>query len=112
METLTLLQLNEDELRTLILEVLESYSSSEQVSTKPEADDIGGIEVAMEVTGLSKATIYSRCSLRTLPHRKKGKKLYFSRKELEEWIESGRRKTRTEITSDKETRDRRNYETK
>ncbi len=99
METLTLLQLNKDELRSLILEVLESYSSAEQLTTKPVPEEFGGVDLAIEITGLSKATIYSRCSLRTLPHLKKGKKLYFSKSELMRWIESGRRRTRTEIAS-------------
>lgn len=70
---------------------------------KDTIDEIGGIGLAVEITGLAKATIYSRVSMRTIPHRKQGKKLYFSRKELNDWIDKGRRKTREEIASDSAT---------
>ena len=74
-----------------------------QGEQKTVIDEIGGIELAMEITGLAKATIYSRASARTIPHRKKGKKLYFSREELTDWIDTGRRKTRAEITNEAES---------
>jgi excisionase family DNA binding protein len=56
---------------------------------KPE---IGGIELAQEVTRLSKARIYALVSARQIPHAKRGNKLYFTRSELQEWITVGQRK--------------------
>ncbi|MBT2557564.1 helix-turn-helix domain-containing protein [Hymenobacter sp. ISL-91] len=54
---------------------------------------IGGIDLACEVTGLTKNTIYALCSRRGIPYSKPagGSKLYFNRAELLEWIASGRR---------------------
>jgi excisionase family DNA binding protein len=64
---------------------------------KEREDEIGGIELALELTGLAKPTIYSLVSTRKIPHSKRGKKLYFSRKELLEWLTTGKRKTKDEI---------------
>lgn len=50
---------------------------------------IGGIELAVEVTGLAKATIYSLTSKGGIPYYKRGKKLYFNRQKLTEWIVEG-----------------------
>ena len=54
----------------------------EQQEEKEREDEIGGIELAIELTGLAKPTIYGLVSERKIPHSKRGKKLYFSRKEL------------------------------
>lgn len=59
--------------------------------------DVGGIELAQEITGWSKATIYTKCHFRSLPHSKKGGKLFFSRTELLTWLKEGKRTTRKEI---------------
>ncbi|NEM99436.1 helix-turn-helix domain-containing protein [Pontibacter burrus] len=46
---------------------------------------------------LSVATLYTKVSCRELPFSKRGKRLYFHRGELEEWVRQGRRKTVSEI---------------
>lgn len=56
-----------------------------------QPDTIGGIELAQEITGLSKSTIYKRTMRRELPHSRVGGRLYFNRSELEAWINSGKR---------------------
>jgi excisionase family DNA binding protein len=71
----------------------------EQEETKRE-DEIGGIELAIEVSGLAKPTIYGLVSRREIPHSKRGKKLYFSRRELKEWLTTGKRKTQDEIAEE------------
>ncbi|MDJ1498984.1 helix-turn-helix domain-containing protein [Cytophagaceae bacterium DM2B3-1] len=58
---------------------------------------IGGIELAMQTTGLAKSTIYNLVSSGNIPHMKRGKKLYFSRKELEGWIQDDKHKTLQEL---------------
>ena len=52
---------------------------------------IGGIELAQEVTRLSKPRIYALVSARGIPHAKRGNKLYFDRANLLTWINNGRR---------------------
>ncbi|TXK45826.1 helix-turn-helix domain-containing protein [Pontibacter qinzhouensis] len=46
---------------------------------------------------LSVATLYTKVSCREVPFSKRGKRLYFRKSELEEWVRQGRRKTVSEI---------------
>ena len=62
-----------------------------------DKDTIGGIELAIQITGLAKSSVYNLVCARAMPHYKKGKRLYFKRKELEDWIAAGKRKTMEEI---------------
>jgi excisionase family DNA binding protein len=88
-----------DEIRSAIRDELAVFFSSYQIQPQPETDEIGGVEMAMQITGKAKPTIYDLVHKRQIPHSKRGKQLYFSRRELLEWIRSGRRKTATEIKS-------------
>ena len=63
---------------------------------QPERDEIGQMEMAVEVTGLARRTIYKHTHRRTIPHRRVGGRLYFRRSELEAWLDNGRRPTVTE----------------
>ncbi|KAA9349575.1 helix-turn-helix domain-containing protein [Larkinella humicola] len=54
-------------------------------------DEIGGIELAQQLTRLSKARIYTLVSQREIPHKKRGNRLTFSRTELIGWLEEGKR---------------------
>ena len=56
-------------------------------------DEIGGIELARQVTRLSAARIYTLVSERKLPHKKRGNRLTFRRSELLEWLDEGNRET-------------------
>mgnify|MGYP003831105809 CR=1 FL=1 len=46
---------------------------------------------------LAKPTIYGFVSKRTLPFIKRGKRLYFSRLNIIQWLEEGKKKTKNEI---------------
>jgi excisionase family DNA binding protein len=75
--------------------------------TKPELDsqignDFLTIEEAGELLKLAVPTIYGLVNKRVIPYMKKGKRLFFSKKELTEWVKSGRRKTAAEITEEAE----------
>jgi hypothetical protein len=61
-------------------------------STPVNEPAIGGIELAQEVTRLSKARLYALVSARQIPHAKRGNKLYFTRSELQAWVTAGQRK--------------------
>jgi hypothetical protein len=74
-------------LEALLVEILKHLRSSNSYDT-PE---IGGIELAQEITRLSKARIYALVSARQIPHAKRGNKLYFTRAELQTWVTIGRR---------------------
>ena len=60
----------------------------------PAPDEVGGIELAMQVTRLSKPRIYTLVSERAIPHKKRGNRLTFRRSELLTWLEEGNRAER------------------
>ena len=62
-----------------------------------------GIDEACKVVDKAKSTVYTLSRKRILPSYKKGKKLYFFKDELLEWIENGRRKTMEEINDDSQS---------
>lgn len=48
--------------------------------------------------------LYQLTSLRKIPHIKKGRKLFFSKSELAQWLLAGRVKTQTELDREAEAR--------
>ena len=60
-------------------------------TTAPDAPEVGGIELAQQITRLSKPRLYALVSARGIPHSKRGNKLYFSRAELLDWVKAGQR---------------------
>jgi predicted DNA-binding transcriptional regulator AlpA len=67
------------------------------------ADEIGGIDLWCEVTGLSESTGYKKVHFRQVPHFKKAGRLYFRRSELEAWLDDGRRPMASEIAEERMT---------
>ena len=75
--------------------VKETVAESHRQEASPvSAPAIGGIELAQEITSLSKARIYTLVSERGIPVSKRGNKLYFSRADLLAWIGEGKRAVR------------------
>lgn len=102
-QQITIHNLSMEDIREAVrIELAEFLNTNSGESRLREKDEMGQIEMAMEITGLARATIYSRCSKRTLPHIKRGKFLYFSRSDLGKWLQEGKRKTREEIAADAE----------
>ena len=101
MQNLTFTPLTESDLRAAIRGELESFFAEHTLNaSQVETDQIAGIDLACEVTGLAKPTIYGLVAQSKIPHMKRGKLLYFSRQELTEWIKQGRRKTVADIQSE------------
>ena len=71
-----------------------------RTNEKP-ADEIGGLDMAVKITGLAPRTIYKRTHRREIPHSRVGGRLYFKRSELLEWIENGRRPMASEIAEER-----------
>jgi excisionase family DNA binding protein len=78
-------------LEALTLEALQCLRNS----TTAPAPEVGGIELAQQVTRLSKPRLYALVSARQIPHAKRGNKLYFNRAELLEWVAVGKRSEKT-----------------
>ena len=60
-------------------------------------DEFLNIEQVASFVGLSKDTIYGLTHKKLIPHFKTGKKLYFNKAEIADWISSKRVKTNQEI---------------
>ena len=70
----------------------------------PESDELLTIDEVAELLHLSKTTVYSKHSKGEIPGVcKKGKRLYFQRQVIIDWIKSGRRKTNAEIQAEAQT---------
>ncbi len=102
MENLVFTQLSIPEVQQLFRKELENFFAEKILNQKADADEIGGIDLAIKITGKAKPTIYSLVHSRKIPHSKQGKQLYFSRKELLDWLKAGKRKTQSELALEAE----------
>lgn len=59
--------------------------------------EVLNLNQAAEYVSLSKSAIYKKTSERNIPHFKKGKKLYFKRSELDDWLTGMKISTKAEI---------------
>ena len=99
-----------DQLPLAVTELLREISSIKQILLnnsyeKPveENDQLLSIKEAANFLNLSVPTIYSKVSKSELPVMKQGNRLYFSRKELMEYLKLGRKKTNDEIAQEAKT---------
>ena len=69
---------------------------------KENPDDLLTIEQAAIHLKVKVATVYGYVNERVIPHSKIKKRLYFSKKELTDWVRTGRKKTISEINSSAE----------
>jgi excisionase family DNA binding protein len=60
-------------------------------STLQIEEPLIGIDEAASIVGMKRSTLYARTSNRSIPHYKRGGKLYFRRSELINWLVEGRR---------------------
>ena len=67
-----------------------------------QADELLTIKQTAELLTLSVPTIYGLVHRAEIPVSKRGKRLYFSKAELTQWIKDGRKKTNTEIAAEAE----------
>lgn len=104
MQNLVFTQLSIPEVRQLFREELQIFfaENCKNQSQQPDFDETGGVEFAAKVTGLAIPTIYTKVSLRQIPHSKPrgSKKLIFSRRDLENWMREGKRRTASEIATE------------
>ena len=86
-------------IRTLVREEMEEFlRQSEPQSPEPPIlhNRIGGVRLAVEVTGLAKQTIYNLAHQGKIPHYKPFGKLVFHQADLRAWMLSNRRGTHPE----------------
>jgi len=93
-----------DQLPKAVSELLEKVSKIEDILShyhhgEKDADGLFSIKQASTFLNLSISTIYGKVCRREIPVSKQGKKLYFNKTELLEWITSGRKSTLAEIAN-------------
>ena len=73
-----------------------------------EPDQLLNIKQAADLLNLSVPTIYGYVHRAEIPVSKRGKRLYFSKLELLDWVKEGRKKTMSEIAQQATSRLQRN----
>lgn len=76
----------------IIYEIIKNYLPEKQLEK-----NFLTLGQAAEFLSISKQSLYNKVSLRNVPCRKRGKRLYFLKEELINWLDEGKKKTNEEI---------------
>jgi len=92
-----------DEMESLVQKsvkkALDQYGIG-KLNTEPEDEPLMTIHEAANLLRIAVPTMYSYVSRREIPFIKKRQRLYFDRKQLQEWLRSGQQRTSAEIKAD------------
>lgn len=83
-----------EELERIITKSVAQAMAGKVPNSEP---DFISIDQAAELVNLSKHTIYSMVNKREIPYYKRGKRLYFKKPELQDWIGSQKVRSREEL---------------
>jgi excisionase family DNA binding protein len=89
----------QDELEQIVQTSIRKVLSENQ-TVKTDRYEWFNIHQASSFLGLAVQTIYQKVCELEIPFHKKGKKLWFLKSELDQWLKDGRQKTRKEIEKD------------
>lgn len=92
-----LTSLSEQEFKEFLKSAIKEILGEDFKGMKSDLPDILNIREAALFLKLKITTLYEKTSHKVIPHFKKGNKLYFKRKELEEWIKTGKVNTKQEL---------------
>jgi excisionase family DNA binding protein len=104
MENVIFTQLSIPEIRQLFRQELETYFATQKQgnTNQLEPEQLLTVQQAAELLNLSVPTLYGYTQRAEIPVCKRGKRLYFSKQSLFEWIKDGRKKTLAETASEAE----------
>lgn len=101
MEEKIFISLTKDELQSIIIESVSAcLKYSKHIlnqESESDTDEWLNVKQVAEYLGLTKPTIYDKAQRGEIPNCKRAGRLYFSKKEIDEWIRSGSVKTAAEI---------------
>lgn len=102
MENVILTQLSVPEIRQILRQELETFfvSKQEAASKKEDTDQLLTIQQAGGLLSLSVPTLYGYVQRNEIPFCKRGKRLYFSKQDLTNWVKESRRKTLSETAEE------------
>jgi excisionase family DNA binding protein len=97
-----------DQLPQMVGKLFDKLSKIESLLQEKEqviqqTDELLSVTQTAELLNLSVTTIYGKVSRKEIPVNKQGKRLYFYRSQLSDWIKTGKKKMLFEI--DKEAAD-------
>lgn len=72
-----------------VISRLDEKKEADDSSPTQDDDQMMTMDEACQFIGKKRSTMFSLTSERRIPYRKRGNKLYFFKKELVEWIQSG-----------------------
>ena len=98
-----LLSEQRDEIMALRHMLIETNEMVKRILQPDPLPDLMTIKQAGEYLSLTTPTMYNKVSRNQLPYMKRGKKLYFSRAELTEYLKAGRNKTADELIEEVES---------
>lgn len=92
-----LTQLSTDEIRLLFREELSTYFNLHKAPSQQNQSTILSIDEVCEYAKISKSHCYKLTSQNQIPHSKKGKRLYFDKEEIDNWLLGNPVKTAQQI---------------
>ena len=103
---MVLTQLSISEIKNLFRDELEGFFKEKQITAKQDEltnriVDLKGLLKARPIVG-SRSTIYKKTYSGLIPHSKRGKKLFFDLKKIDEWLLDNNVKTQEEIKAETE----------
>jgi len=69
---------------------------------KEDTDEIMTVEQLSTYLTIARQTIYGKCAAKEIPYFKTGKRVYFKKSEINDWLNSGRRHTTEELRQEAE----------
>ena len=94
-----LTSLTEEEFKFFLKQALSEIIGEGLTQAKSNIPDILDVKQAADFLRLKITTLYEKTSEKTIPHFKKGNKLYFKRDELLAWVQEGKVRTTDELQS-------------
>jgi excisionase family DNA binding protein len=96
MQSIHLLELSIEELELIIQQSIAKALES-RLSENDGIEEILNSKEAANLVGISVSTLYKKTADHTIPHYKRGKKLYFKKQELIGWMTKDKVQTRSEL---------------
>ena len=98
-----LMSLDEGEFKTFLRDALKETLKEVIEKSRPDTSEILNVTEAAAFLKLQISTLYEKTATRCVPHFKRGNRLYFNRKDLQEWLREGKVKTQQELQSEAST---------
>ncbi|MFV8441866.1 helix-turn-helix domain-containing protein [Flavobacterium sp. LB2P44] len=97
METNQIYMITEAGIKVLTDQITENILKAINPSKTSDEDAFLSIDETAKIINLSKATIYGLTHQKEIPFHKRGKRLYFLKSEILQWIKNGKRESKSEL---------------